>query len=170
MNVSKISEIWEWIFDNQNEYGKLKDQEFSPYDNELYWTYNHLHDFIGYCQYFHECHAALINLKPFLNSNFQEIIKWTKTYEVLGSEKLLMFEVNYIFWDEEVSEEVIKIHKGLYTERKPFADIICFCKIFHLLYWNKDITRADITELQQSEIRKEFQTIYYKYFVDATDE
>lgn len=159
-----ISDIREWLLDNKYEYRKLKAQEFPPLDNEVYWTYNHLHDFIAYCQYFHECHKALIDLKQVLNFNFTAIIRWTKTNEVLGSEKLLMFEVNHIYWDEDVSEEVIKIHKGLYTERKPFADIICFCKIFKLLYWDNNVTETDLNEQEQLIIRKELQNTYDSNF------
>lgn len=170
MDVLKISDIREWLLDNRDEYQKLKALEFLPLDNEAYWMYNHLHDFNEYCQYFHECHKALIDLKQFLNFNFPKIIEWTKTHEVLGSQKLLMFEVNHIYWDEDVSEEVIKTHNELYTERKPFADIICFCKIFQLLYWDNDITRADITEQEQFEIREELPNIYDKYFVVPEDE
>lgn len=165
-----ISDIRKWLLDNRDEYQKLAALEFPPLYNEVYWTYNHLHDFIGYCQFFHECRYALKNLKPFLNYNFSEIIKWTKTHEILGSQKLLMFEVNHICWDEEVSEEVIKIHKGLYTERKPLADIICFCEIFQLVYWDKNIHEIISTEQEQSLIREELQNIYDRYFRVPEDE
>ena len=116
MGVLKISDIREWLLDNRDEYQKLKALEFPPFDNEVYWTYNRLHDFIVYCQYFHECHKALIDLKQFLNFNFPKIIEWTKTHEVLGSQKLLMFEVNHIYWDEDVSEEIAFRFPELYSE------------------------------------------------------
>jgi len=70
----------------------------------------------------------LKDLKPFLNKYFPQIIEWTKKNEILGSQELLMFEVNYINWTENTNEPILKIHEGLYTERKPFAHIICFCK------------------------------------------
>ena len=165
-----ISHIREWLHDNRNEYQKLTAQEFPPLENEAYWTYNYLHDFIRYCEYVPECHKALQDLKPFINFNFPEIIKWTKTHEALGSQHLLMFEVSYFDWKEDVKEGLIKIHEGLYTERKPFINLICFCKIFQLLYWDNDITGANVPEQEQFEIREELQNIYDKYFVDSEHE
>lgn len=170
MDALKISDITEWLLVNKNEYQKLKTLEFPPLDNQVYWTYFHLQNFIEYCQYFHECHNALKDLKQLLNFDFVEIIKWTKAQEVLGSQKLLMFEINHIYWDEDVNEEVIKIHEDLYTERKPFADIICFCKIFHLLYWDNDVIEADVTEQEQIKIQEKLQNICHEYFVDEEHE
>ncbi|MBN8790531.1 MAG: hypothetical protein J0I84_25915, partial [Terrimonas sp.] len=123
----KLSDIKEWLIDNREEYQRLRAQEFPPFDNALYRTYNHLYEFIQYYKYKQHCDKALSELDV---NNFNRLSQWTREYEILGSQDLIMFEVNYMDWVEEVSSDKIKIHEGLYTERKPFASILCFCEVF----------------------------------------
>ncbi len=165
MSSLKLSDIKEWLIDNRKEYQKLKAQEFPPFDNALYWTYEHLYDFIQYYKYKQQCDKALSELH--INS-FSQLSQWTKEYETLGSQDLLMFEVNYIDWDEDVSSDKIKIHKGLYTERKPFANVLCFCKVFQHLYWDNCIHERELTENEKSEVVSELKTILKTYYIDTT--
>jgi len=79
-----------------------------------------------------------------------------------------MFEVNYIDWDEEVSSDKIKIHKGLYTERKPFANVLCFCRVFQHLYWDNCIHETKLTESEKSEVVNKLKTILKTYHTDRT--
>lgn len=165
MSSLKITDIKEWLIDNRSEYQKLKAQEFPPFDNPLYWTYNHLHDFIQYYKYKQHCDKALAELQI---GNSSQLSQWTKQYEILGSQDLLMFEVNYIKWDEDVSSDKIKIHEGLYTERKPFANILCFCKVFQHLYWDNNIHETELTENEKVEVVTELKTILKTYYIDTT--
>lgn len=160
-----INDIKEWLIDNRAEFQKLKAQEFPPYDNALYWTYNHLYDFIQYYKYKQHCDKALAEIRV---DNFRQLSQWTKQYEILGSQDLLMFEVNYIKWDEDVSSDKIKIHEGLYTEREPFANILCFCKIFQHLYWDNNIHEIELTENEKVEVVAELKTILKTYYTDTT--
>ncbi len=160
-----INDIREWLISSRDEYQKLKSQEFLPFDNELYWTYNHLHDFIQYYKYKQYFDKALVKLQI---DNFSQLSQWTKEYEVLGSQDLLMFEVNYIKWDEDVSSDKIKIHEGLYTERKPFASILCFCKVFQHLYWDNSIHQKVLTENEKEEVITELKTILETYYIVTT--
>ncbi len=167
MNSLTINDIKDWLIQNRVEYQKLKAQEYPPLNNEVYWMYNHLYEFIEYYPYTYKCNKSLKELKSFLNCDFPQIIKWTRTNEVLGSQQLLMFEVNYLDWTENIDEGILKIHKGLYTEKKPFADIICFCKIFQLLYWNNSVHETNLTEKEQLSIKKQVGHIFKKYYLDT---
>ena len=163
--VLKIQDIKEWLTENRNEYQKLKAEEFPPFDNVLYWTYNHLYDFIQYYKYKQYCDKALAELHI---DNFSQLSQWTKEYEILGAQDLLMFEVNYIKWDEDISSDKIKIHEGLYTERKPFANILCFCKVFQHLYWDNNIHETELTENDKVKVVTELKTILKTNYIDTT--
>lgn len=160
-----INDIREWLIDNRDEYQKLKSQEFPTYDNALYWTYNQLYDFIQYYKYKQNCDKALAEIQV---DNFSQLSQWTKQYEILGSQDLLMFEVNYIKWDEDVSSDKIKIHEGLYTERKPFVSILCFCKVFQYLYWDNNIHESEVNENEKMKVVSELKTILKTYYLDTT--
>ena len=166
----KINDIKNWLIENRNDFQKLKNQEFPPYDNALYSMYGHLKDFIEYYNLKSNCENALVKLKAKLNADFIELSTWTKDYEILGSQELLMFEVNYINWNERVSDNKIKIHEGLYIEKKPFVGILCFCKVFQHLYWDNSIHETDLTEEEQLVIYKDLQNIFDKYYFDTAQE
>lgn len=159
------NEIKKWLIDNRQEYKKLKSQEFTSFDNTLYWTYEHLYDFIKYYKYKQQCDKALSELHI---NNFSQLSNWTSEYEILGSQDLLMFEINYIKWDEDVGGDKIKIHEGLYTERKPFANILCFCKVFQHLYWDNCINEIGLTEIEKEEVTTELKNILDTYYIDKT--
>jgi hypothetical protein len=160
----KLNDIKEWLIDNREEFQKLKAHEFPPFDNALYWTYNHLYNFIQYFKYKQHCDKALSELQL---DNFSQLSQWTIEYEILGSQDLLMFEVNYINWYEDVSSDKIKINKGLYTERKPFKAILCFCEVFQHLYWDNCIHETDLTEIEKDKIINKLNTILNKYYINT---
>jgi len=163
MNALKIDDIKGWLIENRNEYQTLKEQEFPPFDNPIYWTYVHLYDFIQYYKYKHQCDKALSELN---SQDFTKLSRWTQENEILGSQDLLMFEVNYIDWKEDVSNDKIKIHKGLYTERKPFVNVLCFCKVFQHLYWDNCIHERELTESEKVEVVNKLKTILKTYYLD----
>ena len=154
MVALKLKDIREWLIDNTSEFQLLEKEEF-PFDNGVYDIYIKLHQFIEYYAYRYECEEALKELHTSLNKNFLELINWTKKHEVLGSQKLLMFVIDYFYWEEDVGEDLIKIHHGLYTERQPFNHIFCFCDIFMYLYWNNNIHETVLPENEQLAIVKE---------------
>jgi len=164
MSYLKLNDIKEWLIDNREEYQKLKAQEFPPFDNALYWTYNHLYDFIQFYKYKQHCDKALSELQI---NNFSRLSQWTRDYEVLGSQDLLMFEINYFDWKEEVETDKIKIDEGLYSERRPFANILCFCKVFQHLYWDNCIHERELTESEKDEVVTELKTILKPYYIDT---
>jgi hypothetical protein len=166
----KIKDIREWLIENRNEYQELKAQEFPPFNNEVYWMYEHLKNFIEYYKFKNKCDNALLELNTIYNSDFSELSKWTKEYEVLDSQDLIMFEINYINLREQVSNDRIRIYEGLYTERKPFANILCFCKLFQLLYWDNSIHETLWTEKEQLSIKKKVGRILKKYYIDKDHE
>ena len=164
MTTLKISDIREWLIDNRDEFQKLKAQEFAPFDNEVFTMYNILHQFMEYYPYKHKCEEALKDLEISLKGNFLKLVKWTKDNEVLGSQELLMFEIDYFDWVDDVGENIMKIHEGLYTEKQPFNNILCFCKIFNFLFWGNNIHETNLTEQEQLSILKEAENIYKKHY------
>lgn len=162
-----ITDIKDWLLENRNYFQKLKAQDFPPYDDALFSIYSHLIDFIEYYKFKNNCENALLKLKAKLNIDFIELSRWTKDYEILGSQDLLMFEVNYINWNERVSDDKIKIHEGLYTERKSFANILCFCKVFQHLYWDNNIHEVDLKENEKVEVKAKLKSILDKNYIDT---
>lgn len=79
--------------------------------------YGHLKGFIEYYRFKYKCDHALLELNSIIDFDITQLCRWTRDYEVLGSQDLLMFEVNYMDWNEQVGNDKIKIHEGLYTER-----------------------------------------------------
>lgn len=160
----KLQDIREWLIDNKDEF-HLMDTEKLPYDNGIYDTYVLLHQFTGYYAHRQECEEALKELEVSLHKNdFQEIIQWTKKYKILGSEKLLLFEIDYFTWEEDVDEDLIKIHEGLYTERQPYNSIYCFCTLFGYLYWNNSIHETVMPKEEQLEILEEVRGVLKKQY------
>lgn len=156
----KIEDIKAWLVENTDEHEKLKAQQFPPFDNAMYSMYGHLHDFVEYFKFIVQSDSALNELNFITATDFAELSKWIKKYEILGSQDLLMFEINYIRWDEQVSDDKIKIHEGLFTERKPFVNILCFCKVFQHLYWDNRIHEVEPTEVEKAEIITALQSIF----------
>ena len=128
--------------------------------------YFHFSDFIDNYSYNSDCENALKELKGILNNEFNQPSKWTKQYETLGSENLIMFQINYNNWYEDVNEEFLKFHEGIYTEKKPFINIICFCEIFQLLYWDNSIHEIQLPEDEQIKIRQEVKNILKRMLLE----
>lgn len=170
MTILKLSDIRKWLIDNRSEFQNLKAQEFPPINNEVYWTYIRLYRFMEYYPYRLKCEKSLKDLEITLNENFLQLAKWTRSNEVLGSQELLMFEIDYFDWKEDVDEHLLKIHKGFYTERHPFNNILCFCKIFTLLFWNNNIHEIILTKQEQLSILKEVETIFKKHYLDPDND
>ena len=148
-----ITDIKQWLIENRYEYQKLKSQEFPPFDSVLYFKYEQLSIFHRYYKFKNKCETALLELDAIRSLDFEELSKRTRTYEILGNQNLLMFETNYIRWDEQVSDDKIKIHAGLYTKRKPFGNILCFRQAFRLLYWDYCVDEAISAEKGKAQIR-----------------
>ena len=170
MIALKLEDIRNWLIENRNDFQKLKTQEFPPFNNKIYSIYGQLRDFIEFYKFKHKCDNALLKLNAIYNSDFTQLSQWTYEYEILGSQDLLMFEIDYIKWNEQVCDDKIKIHEGLYTERKPFANILCFCKLFQLLYWDNCIHETILTEQEQLSIKKKVGRIFKKYYIDKDHE
>jgi len=168
MQTLTLNEIKCWLIDNRDEYQELKSQEFPPFRNNLYNTYNILSDFIEYYTFRSKCRLALKELKAIEFDNFSELPKWTQNYEILGSEDLLMFEINYFDWIEEVPNDKLKIHHELFTERKPFLNILSFCRVFQVLYWNYAVHKKELTKQEKNEIKNELTQIMNHPCIETT--
>jgi hypothetical protein len=166
MQPLTIIDIREWLIENRTEYQKLKAQKFPPFENEFYFMYGRLQEFISYYQYKYKCEKALRDLKRILSSDFSELIEWTKVYETLGSEDLFMFKIYHIDWKGNINSKLIKIYNGLYAERSPFANIICFCRVFELLYWDNELLERVAREQEKTTILKELTNIIGEFYVE----
>lgn len=152
MKPLKLDDIRVWLIENRDEFQNAKAQEFPPLDNRVYWMYFTLHQLMEYYTYKHRCEKALRRLVRCIEGDFLELKRWVKAYQVLGSQKLLMFEIDYFDWKENVDENLMKIQKGLYTEREPFNSILCFCEIFSLLFWSYEIHETILSDTEQKII------------------
>lgn len=159
----KVNDIKEWLIEHRSIYQKMKSQEFPPFGNSVYDMYGHLFDFIKYYRYRHKCEKELQDLHELLINN-SDLKKWTKRNEILGSQELLMFEVLYASWDNGYIKNQIKIHEGLYTEREPFTNIICYCKIIQIVFWNHEVHKVSFTDRQQMVIRNEVRKIMHRFW------
>jgi len=72
--------IRNWLIENRDEFAEIKIQKFPPFDNALYWTYEHLYDFIQYYKYKQQCDKALSELQI---NNFSQLSQWIRKYEIL---------------------------------------------------------------------------------------
>lgn len=163
MHLLTVNDIKEWLIANEAEFLKLKRKEFPPFDNALFSMYNQFNDFIKYADFQEKCSGAIEELSLIVGKTFTELSQWVNKYELFGSRDLLMFEVNYNKWSEDLSADALKISKGIYTLRKPFASIICFCEVFQFLYWDNCIHEAIITGNQEFELIVELKEILGRY-------
>lgn len=132
------------------------------------FLYPRFYELMKYFSIRHKCDEALNNLKPILDKDFLEIANWTRQYKTFGSEKLLMFEIDYFDWVEKVEKGVLKIHEGLYTEREPFENMLCFCKIFQIVYWDNSLHTEKVTDNEWLELKKEIKSILKRHYNDKS--
>lgn len=140
-----IDDIKEWLAENRQEYQNLKSQLFPPIDNQLYWLYSQMHRLIEYSHFISSCEEALLRLSLFIENKSPDLKSWVIKYELLGANDLLMFNIDYLDWKENVSSEVIKIQENIYVERRPFECVIRFLQVFQLLYWDYEIHHNETT-------------------------
>ena len=140
--------------DNRSEYQRLRAPEYPDFlANTIYFLYGRLLDFIEYYKFKNRCERALGELNSALQSDFPALRSWTRKFEELGSQNLLMFEINYFDWTEEVPANSIKIDEGVYTESEPFLNILCFCMVFNYLFWVESIDKVKVTEKEKTLIK-----------------
>jgi hypothetical protein len=163
MTVLKLEDIQSWLSENK-EYRDLDLENRNPDTYPIEFMYQLFAELIKYYQYEDQCANALVELKKAISSDFPRLSEWVQNYEVLGSQNLLMFEINYFDWNEAVNNDRIKIHEGIYTEKKPFISIICFCKVFQYLFWEDGIHESESIE-QATKIKFELEN-YFNSIID----
>lgn len=164
MATLTINEIKIWLKKNRHDYQKLRAEEYPSFNNHLLFLYPQLHQLMRYYSMRQKCEEAVNNLKLIFNKDFTQFESWTQQYEILGSKHFLMFEINYFDWIEEVEEGLLKIREGLYTKRDPFENILCFCKIFQIVYWDNSLHNKRVTDQELFVIKKHLKRILNKYY------
>ncbi|MDE3234501.1 MAG: hypothetical protein KGO81_01010 [Bacteroidota bacterium] len=159
MHPLTIRDIREWLIINQAEYKKLKAEKFPPLDNEMYWLYGDLYRIIEFYSLTHNTHIAIQEFNAIQNFDFKHLVLWTKKHEVLGAKKLILFEIDYFDWIEEVDKDLLKIKDGIYMEATPFKETLLFCRIFQILYWNFDITNMELTNEEIKNLQNDLMTL-----------
>ena len=160
-----INDIREWLLENRAEYKKMKAAKYPDFRHPLFFTYYNLREFISYYKYRYKCDQALKELVMILKTDSSDLSGWTRRHEVLGSQDLLMFEINYFDWYEHVENDCIKIEEGIYTARKPFQNILCFCKLFQLLYWDFALHEEPISAREKEEVLLEARKILMEHYI-----
>lgn len=164
MKPLRLDDIRIWLIENRDEFQKAKAQEFPPLDNKVYWMYFTFHQLMEYYTFRYRCDKALRRLIRCVEGDFQKLKSWVKAYEILGSQQLLMFEIDYFDWEENVNGDLMKIREGLYTEREPFRSILYFCESFALLFWSYEIHKTTFSETEQRLITEKTRQIIQRYY------
>lgn len=138
-----IKDIREWMIDNRGEIKRLERDEFTSLRNPMRWLYSEFKDLLECYSSAPDCDNALLDLILELQTDPDGLIHWAKKYEYLGAKKLLMFEILYMNWDDEIDDEHLKVQKDIYVDRAPFNNLICFCSVFSFLYWESEIHFAE---------------------------
>lgn len=137
-----IKDIREWMIENRIGYKRLEKEEFSNPGSPMRWLYTGFKDLLECYSCVPDCDTALSEIHDVIKTDHDRLIHWVRKYEYLGAKKLLLFEVLYMDWADDLSEEHLKVQKDIYIERAPFNNLICFCNIFSLLYWESEIHLA----------------------------
>lgn len=149
-----IKDIREWMIDNRGEIKRLERDEFTSLRSPTRWLYSEFKDLLECYSSSPDCDNALLDLIIELNTDSDGLITWAKKYEYLGAKKLLMFEILYMNWDDEIKEEHLKVQKGVYVDREPFNNLICFCSVFSILYWEHEIHLAATGSVDEKIVSK----------------
>ena len=160
-----IKDIREWMIENRSEYRRLEKEEFKSLTSAMRWLYVEFRELLDYYSCVPECEHALHELVDLLQHDREKIIEWVRKYEQLGAKKLLLFEVLYLDWEEEVSDEHLKVQKDIYIERKPFKNLLCFCSVFSYLYWECEVhlaARGELDAFVFSHVRNRLYTSGYR--------
>jgi hypothetical protein len=157
MKVLTLYEIKNWLVLNREEFQKLDAEKYPPFGNFFYKDYRTLRDFISFYSLKDVCETALNELYQIVDAKFVNIGSWTRQYEVLGSQKMLMFEVNYFDWIQNISDGLLKIDEIYYTQREPFEKMLIFIKLFNKIFWNFELHKYNDSDevplfIQQSII------------------
>lgn len=151
-----INDLREWLKENASRYHQQKAGEYPPQEegkffelDRFYTTYGELYTFIQYYQFKSTSDDALKELLSGNLEDFEHLGNWAGKYERLGSEDLLVFDGIEYLWDE---EEVVKISKDIYTYKEPFLNMLCFCRVFQLLYWDYRLHETIPIETEKKQI------------------
>ena len=159
MTPLTIKDIKEWLSANESEFKKLKEEEFPPTSNDTYLKYCALEKVMGFFSLTDKTHIAVQDFLTIETFNLNELIQWTKTYETLGADDLVLFEVEYFDWKEDVDKELMKIGEGMYMEIAPFKETLLFCRIFQILYWDYNIIDTELTNEEIKNLQKTLLTL-----------
>lgn len=136
MSVFTLTQIKDWLAANHQEFLELNSEQYPALNNQLVYDYKKYSELISYYEHNEACETALKKLYKILGSNFNEIQSRTQEYEILGSQTLLLFEVNYFDWTETIASDLIKIKDNCYTPLEPLENLHLFCKVFNVTYWD----------------------------------
>lgn len=151
-----INDIREWLQENALKYHKQNANEFPPLEqgevfeiDRFYSCYGDLKLLLDYYKLKGVCEQAL---KELLSGNVNDFIhlgKWAAKYEQLGGQQLICFDNMEYLWLE---NGCFQVSKGIYTYTEPFLNMICFCRVFQLLYWDYRLHENIPNENEKAEI------------------
>ena len=154
-----INDIKEWLLTYQKNHEKLKEQEFPPLFDVDYWLYIKLNQVMEFYSLTDKTHTAIQDFITIENFDYEKLVRWTKIYEELGSEDLSLFEIEYFDWIEEVDKDLIKISEGVFMELAPFKETQLFCRLFQILFWDYNVTEADLSNEEIKNLRVDLITV-----------
>lgn len=135
--VMLVSEVRQWLINNEIEYKKITLSRFAPLNNETYFLFNSFIRLLEYLAHDNDCIQALDQLRSLSHKGIDlcknELILWIKRYENLAHEKLLIFLIDYFDFTDLDENSNLRIQNNIFVEREPFVNIINFCNAFNLL-------------------------------------
>ncbi|MBX9784439.1 MAG: hypothetical protein K2X48_14210 [Chitinophagaceae bacterium] len=165
-----INDIREWLKENASKYHQQKSNEFPPLQEDVFYEidrfyicYGDLKLLLHYYKLRGICEQALKELLSGNLNDFNQLGTWAAKYEQLGSQQLICFDKIEYLWLEDGEFEV---SKGIHTYTEPFLNMICFCRVFQLLYWeyelhkqfpiehDKNSISANLTKILQENYRQ----------------
>lgn len=158
-----INDIREWLKENASKYHKQKADEFPPLEqgevfeiDRFYSCYGDLKLLLDYYKLKGVCEQALKELLAGNIEDLNHLGKWAANYEQLGSQQLICFDNIEYLWLE---DGVFQVSKGIYTYTEPFLNMICFCRVFQLLYWDYELHKQTPDEPEKVMIFESLKTI-----------
>lgn len=156
-----IEGLKEWTVQNKSRLRGGIAKPFSLIDQDFNICYWQIESFLEYEQYFDEAIIAIIDLKGINYYDNTELKAWCYKYQELGNQ-MHSLAIFYLWYDEELPEDRIRVYESFYCESKPFQNLIFLSNIYQSILVDISVlkfTDEDIVEIQG---------IIHKFFIEKT--
>lgn len=145
-----IDGLKEWLLQNKSRLRGGFAQPFSIIDQDFNICYWEIESFLEHEQYFDEAINAIKNLKSINYHDAEELKAWCIQFQQLGY-NMFEFAIFYLWTDGDIPEDRIRVYESIYSESKPFRDLIFLSNIYELIVSDDNVlmlTPENIGEIQ----------------------